>query len=111
MTPCDGCGSATTTRTHRRLPETLGGRNTHPNLFNACDTCHDKAHTLLGEQLGWTLRAGNDPAMVPVFRLSDEVWRRDGVVINPNDAVEYLVLVGQIASGLSNEGGMNGYRR
>jgi len=96
MTPtCAGCNTHPATTTHRRARQA----DHINNIMHLCDSCSVTAQTIVGQQLGWTVRAGNDPNHVPVFNKGTETWSRGGDVINANDAVEYQVLVGQISSG------------
>jgi hypothetical protein len=100
---CDTCGKTQPTHPHYRLSRANRG-NTHPhNTIHICDSCTYRAQTPPGEQLGWNVRRGNDPAVIPNFRLSDQQWRQwDGgayVVINATLAVEIQVAFQQIGYG------------
>jgi hypothetical protein len=105
-TTCNTCGTPNTaTHPHYRLPRVNRGNTDPHNTIQVCDGCTYRAKTLTGEQLGWTVRRGNDPATIPYFRLSDQLWRQwDGdafVVINSTLAVELQVAFGQIGDGMA----------
>lgn len=93
---CEGCGVHAATDIHRRARQPA---DTAQNLLHLCERCMDTACTIVGQQPGWTVRAGNSPNLVPVFNKGTSQWTRDGEIINANDAVEYMVLVSQISSG------------
>jgi len=93
---CAGCNTRPATTTHRRARQ---ADHTN-NILHLCPSCAVTAQTIVGQQLGWTVRPGNDPNRVPVFNKGTETWSRGGVVIPAGDAVEYMVLVSQIGSGL-----------
>lgn len=93
---CEGCGNNPATTIHRRAKQPY---DTPQNLLHLCPACLTTAGTIVGQQLGWTVRPGNSSNLVPVFNKGTSQWTRDGETINANDAVEYLVLVGQISSG------------
>jgi hypothetical protein len=100
---CQTCTTPIPTTPHYRLSRANQG-TTHPHsTIHLCDTCRTRAQTLLGEQLGWTVKRGNDPALIPWFRLTDQKWLQwngEGfVVINSTLAVELQVAFGQISSG------------
>lgn len=62
--------------------------------------CHGKAHTLLGEQLGWSVLSTNDPTVIPVFHKASQSWTQNGEPIMVAVAVEIMVTFGQLAYGL-----------
>lgn len=93
---CEGCGTNPATTIHRRARQP---HDTPQNLLHLCPSCTTTAGTIVGQQLGWTVRTGNSSNLVPVFNKRTSQWTRDGETINPNDAVEYMVLVSQISSG------------
>jgi hypothetical protein len=102
---CEGCGVQPATEKHHRLYRSRGGHDTTANLLDLCghgnyEGCHGLAHTAIGEQLGWSVIRGKDPALVPVYRKSDRTWTRDGEPINAIDATEYMLLIGQLKTGL-----------
>jgi hypothetical protein len=76
MTPCDTCGKTQPTHPHYRLSRANRGNTQPHNTIHTCDDCTYRAQTPPGEQLGWNVRRGNDPAVIPYFRLSDETWRQ-----------------------------------
>lgn len=93
---CEGCSEKPATTIHRRARQP---HDTAINLMHVCGSCATTAKTIVGQQLGWTVRPGNTSELVPVFNKGTLQWSRDGQTINANDAVEYLVLRGQISSG------------
>lgn len=102
---CEGCGRNRAEAIHHRLYRSRGGEDTIPNLMALCgrsnvDGCHGVAHTLIGEHLGWSVRSGNDPAVVPVFAKATQSWSLDGVPVLAVLAVELMVACGQIREGL-----------
>jgi hypothetical protein len=103
MTPCDTCGKTQPTHPHYRLSRANRGNTQPHNTIHICDSCTFRAQTPPGEQLGWNVRRGNNPATIPYFRLSDQLWRQwDGgayVVINATLAVEIQVAFQQIGYG------------
>jgi hypothetical protein len=105
---CEGTGTEPAAEIHHRLYRSRGGLNTEDNLLALSghgnfEGAHGKAHTLLGEQLGWSVKRGNDPKVIPYFRLSDQTWRQwDGekfVPMHAGTAVEVMVAFGQINYG------------
>lgn len=107
---CEGCGVNVAVQAHHRQFKSRGGSGLLSNALHLCGSgnhtgCHGIAHTVIGEQLGWSIRSGYDPAVVPVFRKFDGTWWRnhEGAEperLNPIDAVEYLMLIGAIKQGL-----------
>lgn len=102
---CEGCGAAPAEAVHHRLYRSRGGEDTVDNLLALCgvgnvDKCHGVAHTLIGEHLGWSVRSGNDPADVPVFRKSTQSWTLRGEPILAAAACELMETFGQLRSGL-----------
>ena len=98
---CEGCGMAPATNMHHRKFRSAGGRDTAANLLHLCGMgntsgCHGIAHGALKMQNGWSVAPWNDPALVPVFHRRDGSWTRGAEILNPIDAVEYMVLVGQM---------------
>jgi len=108
---CEGCGINLASEAHHRQYKSRGGSGLLSNALHLCgfgnaEGCHGDAHNLIGEQRGWSVRSGLDPALVPVFHLFDRTWTRnhegeDPELLNPIDAVEYMLLVGAIKSGVS----------
>lgn len=96
---CAVCTQPSTQR-HDRLYKSRSNKPTADEYVHLCDQHHQQAHTPMGEQLGWTVRAGNDPRLVPMFDIGREQWVRDGEIVPAADAVEYMVLVAQIGSGM-----------
>lgn len=107
---CEGCGVEQATEAHHRQYRSRGGSDLLSNALHLCGSgnhsgCHGIAHTIIGEQLGWSIRSGFDPAIVPVFHKFDGTWSRqpdDAPVerLNPIDAVEYMTLIGAIKTGM-----------
>lgn len=113
---CEGCALRPATDVHHRVYRSRSGLSVPENLLHLCggvtglpggnhSGCHGIAHTLIGEQLGWSVRTGNNPALVPVFSKLDGRWQRldatgGRTFLLPADAVEYMVLVQQIRSGV-----------
>ena len=63
---CEGCAKVRASHIHHRLYKSrLGGGNV-ANGLHLCVGCHGLAHTLFGEQQGWSIRSGFDPLKVPV---------------------------------------------
>jgi len=108
---CEGCGAAPAAEFHHRQYRSRGGASVASNGLHLCGWgnhtgCHGVAHTAIGEQLGWSIRSGFDPAVVPVFHKAAQWWWRqtdDGLLIPvpAADAVEYMVLIGAIKTGLA----------
>lgn len=107
---CEACGVLPAQQIHHRLYKSRLGVGNPANGLHVCgvggtDGCHAVAHAgHIGESLGWAIRSGHDPLLVPVFRKSDRTWRRfddagGSEVIPPLDAVEYLELIGAMRSG------------
>jgi hypothetical protein len=107
---CEGCGLNPATEAHHRQYKSRGGKGTLSNALHLCGWgnhtgCHGIAHTPIGEQMGWSVRSGHDPAIVPVFRKFDGTWWRnhegaEPEQLNPIDAVEYMQLIGAIKTGI-----------
>jgi hypothetical protein len=107
---CEGCGVSQATQAHHRQYRSRGGSDLLSNALHLCGSgnhtgCHGIAHTLIGEQLGWSIRSGFDPAIVPVFRKFDGTWWRNHEGADPEqlraeEAIEYMQLIGAIKSGL-----------
>ena len=110
---CEGCGVAPAAQIHHRLFKSRLGFGNPANGLHVCvgaaggniDGCHGTAHSgYIGESVGWSIRSGFDPLLVPIFRRSDSSWWRfndagDKEQINPLTAIEYLVLIGSIREG------------
>lgn len=107
---CEGCGKAAATEAHHRQYRSRGGNDRLSNALHLCGSgnhsgCHGQAHTAIGEQRGWSVRSGHDPAIVPVWHSFDETWWRnhedaEPEKLNPIDAMEYLELIGAIKTGM-----------
>lgn len=108
---CEGCGIRPATDMHHRLYRSRGGPTTVANLLHLCggeggmsggnhSGCHGKAHTLLGEQLGWSVLSTNDPAIIPVFHKGTQSWTQNDQPVIPALAMELMVAFGQVAYGL-----------
>jgi hypothetical protein len=108
---CEGCGLFGPTELHHRMFRSRGGKHDVSNLIALHGSgnhsgCHGTAHSgYIGESLGWSIRSGFDPLLVPVFRRVDATWWRfddDGgkEQINALTAIEYLVLIGAIREGV-----------
>jgi len=98
---CEGCGAAPATEFHHRIYRSRGGLDTVVNLLHLCGWgnhtgCHGIAHTIVGAQTGWSVHGWNDPALVPVFNKRTGLWTRGAEVLNPINAVEYMLLVAQM---------------
>lgn len=68
---CEGCGLYARTEAHHRLYRSRGGSSGAANGLMLCGLgntsgCHGSAHTRFGEELGWSVKSGFDPAVVPV---------------------------------------------
>lgn len=108
---CEACGVKRAEQIHHRLYKSRGGFGNPANGLHVCglgnaDGCHGIAHTAIGEQLGWSIRSGFDPAVVPVFHKAAQWWWRqtdDGLLIPvpAPDAMEYMTLIGAIKTGLA----------
>ena len=109
---CEGCGVAPAAEIHHRLFKSRLGFGNPANGLHVCGfgnnqngSCHGTAHAgYIGESLGWSIRSGFDPLLVPIFRRSDSSWWRfddagDKEQINALTAIEYLVLIGSIREG------------
>ena len=102
---CEGCGVVPAKNMHHRKFRSAGGHDTIENLLHLCGSgnvsgCHGIAHGAMKMQNGWSVAPWNDPTLVPVFHRRDSTWTRGIEVLNPIDAVEYMLLVGQMKSGL-----------
>jgi hypothetical protein len=70
---CEGCGLHPATEAHHRLYRSRGGKHTLANLVHLCGLgnhtgCHGLAHSgKAGEDFGWALRSGSDPAAVGLW--------------------------------------------
>ena len=68
---CEACGERPAVQVHHRLYKSRGGRGNVANGLDVCGFgnsagCHGAAHTLFGEQQGWSIRSGFDPLKVAV---------------------------------------------
>ena len=63
---CEGCAKVRASHFHHRLYKSRLGRGNVANGLHLCVGCHGLAHTLFGEQQGWSIRSGFDPLKVPV---------------------------------------------
>ena len=63
---CEGCAKVRASHFHHRLYKSRLGRGNVANGLHLCVGCHGLAHTLLGEQQGWSIRSGFYPLKVPV---------------------------------------------
>jgi len=68
---CEACGKVPAAQVHHRLYKSRGGRGNVANGLAVCGMgnsagCHGAAHSLFGEQQGWSIRSGFDPLKVPV---------------------------------------------
>jgi len=107
---CEGCGKSPATEAHHRQYKSRGGSGLLSNALHLCGWgnhtgCHGIAHTVIGEQLGWSIRSGHDPAVVPVFHKADGTWWRnhegaEPELLKPADAVEYMQTIHAIKTGL-----------
>jgi hypothetical protein len=104
---CEGCGLAKATEAHHRQYRSRGGSDDLSNALHLCGWgnhtgCHGVAHTAEGESRGWSIRSGYIPADVPARIVVGftETWvhltEDDVEPMNPNDAIEYLTLIGAI---------------
>lgn len=108
---CEGCGVRPASDMHHRKYRSRMGLTTVENLLHLCggegmsggnhSGCHGDAHTLIGEQLGWSVRSFNDPAEVPVFHKTSGEWTLLDAPILPVLAMELMVAYGQIRQGMS----------
>lgn len=96
---CEGCQEANGTERHHRKYRSRGGMDTLDNLIVLCQSCHQKAHTAIGEQLGWSVLTNNDPAIIPVFHRGTGLWTQNDEPINAWDAMETMTLYGQVKGG------------
>jgi len=63
---CEGCAKVRASHFHHRLYKSRLGRGNVANGLHLCVGCHGLAHTLFGEQQGWSIRSYGDPLKVPV---------------------------------------------
>jgi len=63
---CEGCAKVRASHLHHRLYKSRLGRGNVANGLHLCVKCHGAAHSLFGEQQGWSIRSGFDPLKVPV---------------------------------------------
>jgi len=63
---CEGCAKVRASHIHHRLYKSRLGRGNVANGLHLCVGCHGLAHTLFGEQQGWSIRSGFDPLKVAV---------------------------------------------
>ena len=63
---CEGCAKVRASHIHHRLYKSRLGRGNVANGLHLCIKCHGLAHTLFGEQQGWSIRSRFDPLKVPV---------------------------------------------
>ena len=63
---CEGCAKVRASHFHHRLYKSRLGRGNVANGLHLCVGCHGLAHTLFGEQQGWSIRSGFDPLKVAV---------------------------------------------
>jgi hypothetical protein len=101
---CEGCGLAPATQAHHRQYRSRGGADIAQNALHLCGSgnhtgCHGKAHNE-GEPIGWSIRSGFDPLLVPALIVVDFTsrWVRfiaDGEreIVPPADAIESLQLI------------------
>ena len=73
---CERCGAAPGVQLHHRRPRSMGGSkradtNVASNSLHLCVNCHaaTESDRELSYRMGWLVRQGRDPAMVPVFRM------------------------------------------
>lgn len=104
---CEGCGVREATQMHHCQYRSKGGPEVASNGLHLCGSgnhtgCHGDAHGgKAAEAIGWSIRSGFDPLLVPKllvvdgrqgwFRLDDEGGREP---IAEADALEYLHLIG-----------------
>jgi hypothetical protein len=108
---CEGCGLLPAAEFHHRQYRSRGGQSIASNGLHLCGWgnhtgCHGIAHTGKGEELGWSVRSGHNPALVPVFHKFDSSWWRQHTdapaeLLHPLDAVEYMTLIGAIRERLA----------
>lgn len=113
---CEGCGINLASEAHHRQYKSRGGLGTLENALHLCgwgnsSGCHGIAHTLIGEQRGWSVRSKIDPATVPVFHLYDSTWTIDPTgtdpqPVDPARAVAFMVSIGAIRDGLTSAGSL-----
>lgn len=108
---CEGCGHAEAREAHHRQFRSRGGSDEIVNLLDLCGWgnhtgCHGVAHSPEGEALGWSVRSGFDPAVVPALIVVDlkQVWVRftpegEREIIPSATALEYMHLIGAIKEG------------
>lgn len=107
---CEGCGERNATDMHHRKYRGRGGLTMRDNLIHLCggesgmkggnhSGCHGRAHTAIGEQLGWSVLTNNDPAIIPVFHRGTGLWTQNDEPINAWDAMETMTLFGQVRTG------------
>ena len=63
---CEGCAKVRASHLHHRLYKSRLGWGNVANGLHLCIECHGLAHTLFGEQQGWSIRSGFDPLETPV---------------------------------------------
>lgn len=102
---CEGCGLAKAAQAHHRKYRSRGGLSDLANALHLCGSgnhtgCHGTAHTAKGEALGWSIRSGFDPLVVPVLLVVDfvELWftlvnEGTPAPVHELDAIEYLTLI------------------
>jgi hypothetical protein len=102
---CERCGRAARLELHHRQFLSRGGEHTVENIVALCGRgnhsgCHGWAHTegIKATAAGYQIPSKGNPVDVPIkttlgwwFRLGE---RRQ--VMNENNAIEYMVFVGQI---------------
>lgn len=104
---CEGCGLAEAKEAHHCQYRSRQGPDVLGNALHLCGWgnhtgCHGIAHSgAKGEAIGWAIRSGHDPLLVPKFIVLRGVktWVRfdnDGghETVHELDALEYLALIG-----------------
>ncbi|SFN66740.1 HNH endonuclease [Mycetocola miduiensis] len=109
---CEGCGLEPATEAHHAQYKSRGGPDTLGNALHLCGWgnhtgCHGIAHSgARGESLGWAIRSGHNPLLVPKFRRFDSKWWRyddegGAVQVSATDAIEYLTMIGAMKQGIT----------
>ncbi len=105
---CEGCGVRRATDMHHRLYKSRGGLDTIDNLLHLCggdsglpggnhSGCHGLAHTITGERVGWSVKSGNDPAIIPIWHRATQSWTVADEPVLAAVALETLATFGQAA--------------
>ena len=103
---CEGCGVRRATDMHHRLYKSRGGTDTIDNLIHLCGSdnglpggnhsgCHGLAHTITGERVGWSVKSGNDPAVIPIWHRRTQGWTVADAPVPAAAALEILATFGQ----------------